>query len=139
MGDINTNIRIDELESYVKNSMEPGIERELSTINESLRFLMANHVRMVDLDVDLSDSSTSIPATEMEPFVNTIKTLKPAVMNLYDEDSEHQYQLTQFEVEDDRFITTFHRFIGDPAADHFTKLEFVRGVSAWTMYVTDIT
>ena len=135
MGDINTNIRIDELESYVKSN----IASDLSTMQETVRFLMANHVRLIDLDVDLTDSSTSIPFSEMDPFVNAIRTLKPAVMNLYDEDSERQYQLTQFEVKDDRFNTTIHRFIGEPAEDHFTKLEFVRGVTAWTMTVTDIT
>lgn len=139
MGDINTNIRIDELERAVEN-----IDSYLYTVGRQVENLVRNPVvTMVDLEFSSSVSSKTYTGSKIKLFFQALHRKEPCVMFLLDTTGGNRYQITNFEEvseNGDHFYTTIHRFFGTQGTHYFTKLEFVKTSSTeWTLYITDIT
>lgn len=139
MGDINTNIRIDELEKVVGN-----IDDALYTTMRTVENLNRNPViTMVDLEFSSSVSSKTYTGSKIRSFFQALHQKNPCVMFLLDTTGGNRYQITNFEEvseNGDHFYATIHRFFGTQGTHYFTKLEFVKTSSTeWTLYNTDLT
>lgn len=139
MGDINTNIRIDDLEKIVEN-----IDDYLSTVGRQVENLAKNPViTMVDLEFSSSVPSKTYTGSKIRTFFQALHRKDPCVMFLLDTTGGNRYQITNFEEvseNGEHFNATIHRFFGTQGTHYFTKLEFVKTSSTeWTLYITDLT
>lgn len=139
MGDINTNIRIDELESDLKN-----VDSALSSVANDVSELQRNPViKMLDIEFTSTSATKTYTNAKVGSFFQTLHQKKPAVMYLLDTVTGNRYQLTQFE-EISESGTDFVIYIRRTVSTNlkFTKLEWIKGYSGgtdWTLLVSEIT
>lgn len=138
MGDINTNIRIDELVGDIK-----GIDSALSSVANDVRSLQRNPViKMLDIEFSSASETKTFTNAKVGSFFTALHQKNPAVMYLLDTATGNRYQLTQFE-EISESGTDFVIYIRRTTSNlKFTKLEWIKGYSGgadWTLLVSEIT
>lgn len=139
MGDINTNIRIDELVGDLKN-----IDSALSSVANNVDDLQRNPViKLLDIEFTSTSATKTYTNAKVGSFFQAMHQKKPGVMYLLDTVTGNRYQLTQFE-EISESGTDFVIYIRRTVSSNlkFTKLEWIKGYSGgtdWTLLVSEIT